>query len=144
MIFTRRWQPHFGIETVMSALSSKSVKIQELANLKADGELSTREFQKHMAAILGGGPETTNDNTLPEAPRAAPKQEESKCDNCTALAGAMGIAGLAVTLLLIALGLAHQKTEAALLRKGAALPAAQAKLSADLPLMPIHTNRVAS
>ena len=85
----------------MSHFASKSEKIQEIANRKAEGVLSADEFQTLMAAILSYEVDPRADFGLPDADTNSAGQEASERDYSIAIAGALGIASLTAMVLLI-------------------------------------------
>jgi hypothetical protein len=92
----------------MNGLSGRSGRIQELANLKIEGELSAQDFDAHVAEILSYRLKDIDVEEWSEFSTAAPDEEHVECDNSIAVAGAIGIAAIAIIFIIIALEVAHQ------------------------------------
>lgn len=93
---------------VVNGLSGRSGRIQELANLKIEGKLSAQDFDAYVAEILSYRLEHTDVDEWSEFTTEAPDEEQVKCDNSIAVAGAIGIAAIAIIFMIIALEVVHQ------------------------------------
>lgn len=91
----------------------RTARIQELANLMMKGELPVNEFQACVAEFLNYRLEPNTDEDWFNSMMTAPREKTAKRDNCTAVAEAIGVVGLAIIFLIIALVLAHQNSEIA-------------------------------
>ena len=75
-----------------------------------------------MAAILSDSPEAGYYDELSTAVYTSTNQETSKRDNSTAIAGLLGVGGIAIVFLFIACGVARHKDDVALARTSSAAP----------------------
>jgi hypothetical protein len=128
----------------MNALSGRSARIQELANLKADGELTADEFHASMAAILSYKLEAGDGEEWLNSIEAAPSEEAVNRDNCTAVAGAIGIASIAAIFLFIALVVAHQNPALGLLKTRTPASAERSNAPVRLPFLTPHKFKFAA
>ena len=97
----------FGSWDSHGSLFKQKRENEELANHKLEGALSADQFQRLMAEILGGGDEISHSYESPDAATTSNEKETAEPDYSIAIAGALGIAGLAAMVLLVVFVLAR-------------------------------------